>query len=116
MLRHNAIRGVLVGATLAGLTAFGSGAATAASTDATPCHIDGYVCMTTNDIYQPEVYFAGGDEYTFFRPTEVTTISNDSSTGYCVSAEYNFTLSPGQTIQVTHTITGLSPTNAGCIS
>ncbi|TRV74310.1 hypothetical protein FKN01_25015 [Streptomyces sp. 130] len=110
------MRGVLVGATLAGMAAFGSGTATAATADATPCHVDGFVCMTTNDIYQPTVYFAGGDEYTFWRATEVTTLSNDSSTAYCVAAEYNFTLSPGQTIAVTHTITSLTPTNAGCLS
>ncbi|MGC4949084.1 hypothetical protein ACLQ2N_23170 [Streptomyces sp. DT224] len=114
MLRHNVMRGVLVGATLAGLTAFGSGAATAA--DVTPCHIDGYVCMTTNDIYQPNVYVADGNEYTFLRATEVTTISNDTSVLYCVDAEYNFTVRPGQTVQIPHTVTSLGPASGGCLS
>ncbi|MEW1890671.1 MULTISPECIES: hypothetical protein [unclassified Streptomyces] len=116
MLRHNVMRGALVAATLAGLTAFGSGAATAATAAATPCHLDGYVCMTTNDIYEPTVYVADGSDYTFLRPTEVTTLSNDTSKLYCVAAEYNFTLSPGQTITVTHTITSMGPTTAGCLS
>ncbi|OKJ78537.1 hypothetical protein [Streptomyces sp. CB02460] len=116
MLRHNAWRGVLVGATLAGLTAFGSGAATAAQADATPCHIDGYVCMTTNDIYTPTVYVADGDDYTFLRPTEVTTISNDTSKLYCVDAEYNISVDPGETVTIPHTVTSLGPTSGGCLS
>ncbi|MEU2249353.1 hypothetical protein [Streptomyces sp. NPDC019224] len=119
MLRHNAWRGVLVGATLAGLTAFGTGAASAADASASSiaCHVDGYVCMTVNDVYQPTVWVAGGDSYTFLRASEVTSISNDTSVTYCVGGEFNFSVAPGQSIEVPRTVTALEPSPGGrCLS
>ncbi|MEV3854654.1 hypothetical protein AB0J38_10050 [Streptomyces sp. NPDC050095] len=61
MLRQNAWRAALVGASLTSLTAlaaFGSGAAGAAGagTASLACRIDGYVCITTTDPSEPTVY------------------------------------------------------------
>ncbi|MFE3516552.1 hypothetical protein [Streptomyces sp. NPDC059166] len=119
MLRHNAWRGVLVGTTMAALTVFGAGAAGAAGaqTAAAGCHVDGYVCMTVNDIYEPTVYVADGDSYTFLRASEVTSISNDTSVTYCVDAEYGFSVAPGQSVEVSHTVTAIEASPSGrCLS
>ncbi|MEV6262479.1 hypothetical protein AB0M42_17255 [Streptomyces sp. NPDC051784] len=117
MLRHNAWRGVLVGATMAALTVVGSGAANAAGAQATAaCHVDGYVCMTVNDVYEPTVYVAEGDSYTFLRASEVTTISNDTSVMYCFSGDFNFSVDAGETLEVPRTVTELVPTAGRCLS
>ncbi|WP_432105122.1 hypothetical protein [Streptomyces sp. bgisy091] len=118
MLRHNAWRGVLVGATMAALTVVGSGAASAAGAQAAAaCHVDGYVCMTVNDVYEPTVYVADGDSYTFLRASEVTSISNDTTVTYCVDAEYDFSVAPGQSIEVSHTVTAIEASPSGrCLS
>ncbi|WP_372352131.1 hypothetical protein [Streptomyces sp. KL116D] len=119
MLRHHAWRAVLVGATLTASAAFGSGAASAAGaqSDVVACHADGYVCLTTNDLFEPTVSVAEGEDYAFFRATEVTSMSNDTAMTYCVDAEYGFKLSPGQSIEVTHTVTALTAAPDGnCLS
>ncbi|MFG2431157.1 hypothetical protein [Streptomyces sp. NPDC048590] len=117
MLRHNAWRGVLVGATMAALTVVGSGAASAAGAQAAAaCHVDGYVCMTVNDIYEPTVYVADGDSYTFLRASEVTSISNDTTMTYCFGGDYNFSVAPGESVEVPHTVTDLEPTTGRCLS
>ncbi|RFC76025.1 hypothetical protein [Streptomyces sp. AcE210] len=119
MLRHNTWRAVLVGATMTALSVFGTGAASAAGaqTASIACHTDGYVCITTNDLYEPTVLIPEGEDYTFLRATEVTSISNDTTGTYCVEAEYNFTVSAGESVEAAHTVTRLEASPDGhCLS
>ncbi|MEV0092679.1 hypothetical protein [Streptomyces sp. NPDC050738] len=118
MLRKNTWRAVLLGSTMTALAAFGSGTASAAGaqTASLACHVDGYVCITTTDVFEPTVYVPEGESYTFLRATEVTSISNDTSKLYCVHAEYGFSVSSGASIEATHTVTSLAPTAGGCLS
>lgn len=118
MLRSKVMRGVLAGAALAGLTALGAGTASAAEGDPVfPCHLGGYVCMTMDDYSGQQIYVHEGLSYVFERPGAVTSISNDTTVTYCVSAEYNFSVRPGETIAAPHTINSMSPSASGsCIS
>lgn len=118
MVRKNVLRAALLGTTMTALAAFGSGTASAAGaqTASLACHVDGYVCITTTDAFEPTVYVPEGESYTFLRATEVTSISNDTSTVYCVAAEYRLALSPGASTETTHTMTSLAPTTGGCLS
>ncbi|MFD3476092.1 hypothetical protein [Streptomyces sp. NPDC058695] len=115
MLRHNALRAVLVGATMTGLAAFGTGAASAADTQAAsdvPCHYDGYVCVTVDTIYTMEatVTVPEGEDYTWIRPADVTTISNDTTKTYCVHQDLEppMPVAPGQTVEEPLTVTSIT--------
>ncbi|WP_329120414.1 hypothetical protein [Streptomyces sp. NBC_01465] len=119
MLRHNAWRAALVGTTLTAVTALGAGAASAAGAqaDSIACHYDGAICMTTNDPFEPTVLVADGDSYDFVRATEITSISNDTTMTYCVVGDYTSTITPGQSIEVTRTLTSVVAAPDGhCVS
>ncbi|WP_338694860.1 hypothetical protein V2W30_08150 [Streptomyces sp. Q6] len=114
MLRPNVMRAVLCGATMTAMAAFGTDAASAVGTDSLACHADGYVCMTVVDEYLPETMgVVEGQDFAFDAPTTVTSMSNDTTVTYCVDAEYDFSLPPGKSIEVTHSVNKLTVLAAG---
>ncbi|MER5945922.1 hypothetical protein ABT127_07655 [Streptomyces sp. NPDC001904] len=124
MLRHNALRAALVGATMTALAAFGTGAASAAgiqSASSSNCIITGYVCVTvepTEANPSGNVLIPQGTSYTFDSPTEVTSITNETSLMYCVSAESRIAVAPGEYIEETHTVTkvAVAVESSGCFA
>ncbi|MET7515533.1 hypothetical protein ABZS88_19055 [Streptomyces sp. NPDC005480] len=116
MLRHNALRAVLVGATMTGLAAFGTASASATDAQATtdiPCHYDGSVCITVDTIYTMEatVVVPEGEDYTWLRPADITTISNDTTKTYCVHGDDLYPpmpVAPGQTVEEPLTVTSVT--------
>ncbi|MFF1393837.1 hypothetical protein ACFVZD_08470 [Streptomyces sp. NPDC058287] len=106
MLRHNTLRAVLAGTIMTGLAAFGTGTANAAEAQAAsdvPCHYDGYVCITVDTIYTVEatVTVPEGEDHTWIRPADVTTISNDTTKTYCVHRDLEppMPVAPGQIVE-----------------
>ncbi|GAA1349598.1 hypothetical protein [Streptomyces beijiangensis] len=62
--------------------------------------------MTTNDPTEPTVWIPEGESYTY-----------DTTMTYCVTGDLIFTLSPGESIETTHTVTGPGASPEGkCLS
>ncbi|WP_326709821.1 MULTISPECIES: hypothetical protein [unclassified Streptomyces] len=105
MLRNINRRAAVVGTTLAALAAFGAGTASAASTQtADMCgFVPGNVCYMTADQPGAANLIPGGEPRTFSPAVDITSISNGTgNTQYCVSADVNFSIGPGQEIDLPH--------------
>ncbi|MFB6673222.1 hypothetical protein ACFCWG_12705 [Streptomyces sp. NPDC056390] len=120
MLRHNALRMALVGASMTAVAAFGTGTASAATTtvDATSCHVAGYVCIVPASSPDEGLLIPEGQSYTASPGVDILSISNDTAYTICVNGDYNFGLAPSAERDVEYNLTGFGPNfgGSGCLS
>ncbi|MFD7201924.1 hypothetical protein [Streptomyces sp. NPDC059893] len=121
MLRHNALRIALVGASMTAMAAFGTGAANAATTttvDAASCHVTGYVCIVPASSPDEGLLIPEGQSYTVSSGVDILSISNDTAYTICVNGDFNFGLAPAAERDFECNLTGFGPNlgGSGCIS